>query len=113
ALNPAPLPPKAAYVTYLRDLGITTATVNYAPPNVDPSAYQSSVCLYMALHLSTSGTTTNLDQLTTGVKSFDTPSGKTVKAFVDDWANPLLFSRWPTGSADLDQPGMAPADKPK
>src|SRR5262249_19048744 len=48
--------------------------------------------------------------LTTGVKSFPAPNGD-IKAFVDDWGEPLLFSRWPSGSADLDKPGVAPSDK--
>jgi prepilin-type N-terminal cleavage/methylation domain-containing protein len=103
ALNPAPLPPKKNYTKYLNNLGITTVT---NPLTATPVAHESAACLYMALSEGTSGVKTNLDQLNVGVKSFDTPNtpttGQTIKAVVDDWGNPLVFARWPTGDPALD-----------
>jgi prepilin-type N-terminal cleavage/methylation domain-containing protein len=104
ALNPAPMPAKKNYVKYLSNLGITTG------PN-PPAAHESAACLYMALSEGTSGVKTNLDQLNVGVKSFDTPNGQTIKALVDDWANPLVFARWPTGDTTLD--ALTPLQKTK
>jgi prepilin-type N-terminal cleavage/methylation domain-containing protein len=99
ALNPYPLAAKTDYVTYLKNFGITTTT---NPPTAIPAAHESAACLYMALSVTHGGTKTNLDQLNVGVKTFDTPGGQPIKALTDDWANPLLFCRWPTGDATLD-----------
>jgi hypothetical protein len=101
ALNPAPMQPKKNYVKYLSNLGVTTSN--------PPANYESAACLYMALSEGTSGVKTNLDQLNVGVKSFG-PNGQ-IKAVVDDWGNPLVFARWPTGDPTLD--GLAPVKNPK
>src|SRR5262249_49817930 len=88
ALNPAPLPPNNSSVTSLNARGITAATLKPTP-----DAHESAACLYMALSMSHGGVKTNLDQLNVSVKSFDAPKGQ-IKALVDDWANPYVFSRW-------------------
>jgi len=93
ALNPYPLPPKPTYKAYLAKLGITGSSPATAP-------YESSVCLYMALTLSTGGTQFKADQLGLAVREFDAPSGK-IKGFTDDWNNPLVFARWPWGDPNL------------
>jgi prepilin-type N-terminal cleavage/methylation domain-containing protein len=108
ALNPFPMPAKKNYTKYLNSLGITTTT---NPLTATPAAHESAACLYMALSEGTSGVKTNLDQLNVGVKSFDAPGGQTIKALVDDWGNPLVFARWPTGDANLD--ALTPLQKTK
>jgi prepilin-type N-terminal cleavage/methylation domain-containing protein len=103
ALNPYPLSPKPSYVAYLNKLGITSAVVT--SPSYTPAPYESSACLYMALTLATGGTKIDVDQLGLAVREFPAPSGN-IKAFTDDWTNPLAFSRWPTG--DLTLPSLCP-----
>ena len=102
ALNPAPLPPKKNYVKYLSNLGVTTGSAQ-------TQNYESAACLYMAMSEGTSGVKTNLDQLNVGVKSFG--ANGQIKALVDDWGNPLLFARWPTGDTTLD--ALTPLQKTK
>ena len=62
----------------------------------------------MALSLATGGTKFNADQFGLAVREFDAPSGK-IKAFADDWSNPLVFARWPTGDPNL--PSLRPVQQ--
>lgn len=93
ALKPTPLPAKPTYAAYLAKLGITGSSPSTA-------AYESSACLYMALMVTTSGTKIDPDKLGLAVREFDAPSGK-IKAFTDDWNNPLVFARWPWADPNL------------
>jgi hypothetical protein len=103
ALNPYPLPPKPNYVAYLAKYGITAAN---APAT--PAPYESAACLYMALTQSPTGQTFKADQFGNAVHDVNGPGGL-IKAFTDDWNNPLVFCRWATGDPVLDS--LAPAQR--
>jgi prepilin-type N-terminal cleavage/methylation domain-containing protein len=97
ALNPAPLPPLQAYVTYLNSLGVTAST---------GAAYESSACLLMALQRGVSGAGIDPSQLTVG--GF-TGNANGIPYLTDAWNRPIYFSRVPVGSAILN-PNPYPGD---
>jgi prepilin-type N-terminal cleavage/methylation domain-containing protein len=108
ALNPAPMPPLTNYVSYLNQLGYTTANTSATAPQ----AFESSACLLMALTRGEGGNTTKAEDLgVNGGNLKDYPAaapGQTVKAVTDGWGNPLAFCRWPTGSPQLNPTGPQP-----
>jgi len=92
ALNPAPLPPLAGYVAYLKSLGITGSSQQTAP-------YESGACLLMALQRGEGGGGVNPDDLKFTSEQ-PAPKG-TFKVLMDSWGSPLTFCRWPTGHSEL------------
>ncbi len=88
-LNPLP-----TYVNALGQSGITAA---------DSGLCESGACLLLALQQSPSGGGVKLEDLgvSSSIKTFTTLNGKQVSALADGWGTPLLFCRWPTGSAVL------------
>ena len=103
-VNPSPLPPLPAYVTYLTNLGFNGLFVS---PQPYPQAYESSACLLMALQRGVSGAGIDPSELTTGgaTGSFVTPSGGNLPYLTDAWGRPIFFSRFPTGSTYLNPAG--------
>lgn len=94
ALNPFPLPPLAGYVTFLTSLGITGTTGNLE---------ESSACLLMALQRGVSGAGVNPNDLAGGnaMGSLPTPNGGVLPFLKDAWGKPIIFTRVPAGSAQL------------
>lgn len=94
ALNPYPLPPLPGYATFLTNLGINLTT----PYDVS----ESSACLLMALQRGVSGAGVNPDDLAGGnaMGSYSAPNG-TLPYLKDAWGKPIIFTRVPAGSAQL------------
>lgn len=94
ALNPTPLSPLPAYVTYLNNLGITASS---------GAVYESSACLLMALERGVGGAGVDQSALTAGgaTGSVTTPSGGNLPYLTDAWGRPIYFSRVPVGSPSL------------
>jgi prepilin-type N-terminal cleavage/methylation domain-containing protein len=96
ALNPAPLPPKQAYVKAFT--GLTAG-----------QSYESAACLLRAVTRGRDGQAISADTYGTGnVKNFSDPStGASIPALVDGWGTPLAFYRWPWGNSEVDSLAQA------
>jgi len=99
ALNPtsAPdVPVVPAYVNYLKNFGITTATLNLTNP---VGKEESAACLLMVLSVGQDAVSQS--ELGPGsVKTLDvtnSTTGAEVPCLADAWGEPLTFCRWPTG----------------
>jgi prepilin-type N-terminal cleavage/methylation domain-containing protein len=101
ALNPAPLPPLAAYQTYLTNLGVA--------PNTPYGNFESSACLLMALQRGVSGAGVDPSDLTRGGATGNAtlPNGN-IAFLTDAWGSPIFFSRFPVGSIALNPNGAQP-----
>jgi hypothetical protein len=101
-LNPNPtydLTPLATYKSYLKAQNITGSSGN--------QAFESSVCLLMALQVGTSGTGVKMEDLgvNSSIADLTLPSGTVVKGLVDAWGTPLFFCRWATAFTDMNPSG--------
>jgi prepilin-type N-terminal cleavage/methylation domain-containing protein len=101
ALNPFPLPPLQAYVSYLSNLGIASSTALTAP-------VESSACLLMALQRGVGGAGIDSSALTAGgaAGSLPCPPGSPVPTgslpyLTDAWGRPIFFTRVPAGNLYL------------
>jgi prepilin-type N-terminal cleavage/methylation domain-containing protein len=107
ALNPAPLPPLPAYVTYLNKMGITGSIAGLAIED----NFESSACLLMALQRGQSGAGFDASDLTAGGSTGSyTASKGTVPYLTDAWQKPLHFSRVPVGCPTLNPKGAQPGN---
>lgn len=95
ALNPAPLPPLPAYVTYLKSLGISGSSPQTA-------FFESSACLLMALQRGVSGAGIDPSELTAGgaAGNLQLPGGS-LPYLTDAWGRPIFFTRTPAGNLNL------------
>jgi hypothetical protein len=99
----SPLPSAPEFTSYLKQNGITTAALA-------PQDCESAVCLLLALQRGTGGGGVDAEDLG-GAASADLPykisATVTVqlKGLVDGFGSPLAFSRWPTGSTELNPSG--------
>jgi len=96
ALNPSPLPPLPAYVTYLNGLGVTGSS---------GASYESSACLLMALQRGVSGAGIDPAELTAGGATGSTGN---ITYLTDAWSRPIYFTRVPTGCPVLNPAGPQP-----
>jgi prepilin-type N-terminal cleavage/methylation domain-containing protein len=96
ALAPTPFT-TSLYATQLNQLGITSNNLF-----AQPAAYESSACLWLSLQKSSGP----IDELGKGLLvNFTAPGGGQIQALTDAYAQPLTFSRWPTGSTLLNPNG--------
>lgn len=103
------------YASYLASFGITPAiwaNSATAPPFPDPR--ESSICLLMALQRGVSGAGIDPSDLTAGgaAGSMITPSGGSIPYLNDAWGRPILFSRAPAGSLNLNPVSAAGNNDP-
>jgi prepilin-type N-terminal cleavage/methylation domain-containing protein len=94
------IPPLPAYVAELKKYGITTGNA------ANPQAYESSVCLLMALKRGGGLTDEALgqDNISINVVPQKAP------CLIDAWGYPIAFTRWPLGNTNTTQ--ADPTDPP-